>query len=183
MYCFHFNILSITFTHYFTPGFIIHDQNTRQVHAYRSEAAHLKIKLFSIRCYGPHLWNKLPGERIKLPTVGLFKSNLKNFLLDKGINHWTLRFFFYKIIYYCFYKMCSWCLWWLRWLWCAYAKHWTLSGFVPRSTLQVKNLSLFILFILVSFLCFSTFLITYLIFPLLNSHYYCISQITTILIQ
>jgi len=85
MYCFHFNILPITFKHYFTPGLIIHDHYTRQAHAYRSEAAHLKIKLFTIKCYGPHLWNKLPDYLTKLPTVGLFKSKLKNFLLDIGI--------------------------------------------------------------------------------------------------
>ena len=48
---------------------------------YRSPTAHSKVMQFSIKCSGPKLWNPLPQELIQAPTLGLFKEQMKHYLL------------------------------------------------------------------------------------------------------
>src|SRR6218665_3321941 len=37
---------------------------------------------FSVKCSGPKFWNTLPQELIQAPTLSLFKTKTKNFLLS-----------------------------------------------------------------------------------------------------
>jgi len=41
-----------------------------------------KIRQKSIKYHGPFVWNKLPSEIKKSPSVHIFKNTLKQYLLD-----------------------------------------------------------------------------------------------------
>lgn len=82
MYRFHHNLLPPSFKSYFSTGSMFHAYLTRNSGKYRCEAAHLKIKQFSIKCLGPTLWNKLPHELTVSRSIGIFKALLRKILIS-----------------------------------------------------------------------------------------------------
>ena len=66
----------------------IHSHFTRSSSYYRSHYVRINIKLFSIFCTGPTLWNKLPDDLKNLNSLVAFKHLLKNALI---IPPWSIE--------------------------------------------------------------------------------------------
>src|SRR6218665_1884355 len=82
MYCYHSKLLTLNFDNYFCQGISIHKYNTRYSCHYRSYPARTKGMQVSVKCYGPKFWNTLPQELIQAPTLSLFKTRMKHYLLS-----------------------------------------------------------------------------------------------------
>ena len=78
VYCYHYKLLPLNSDKYFCQGIVINKYNrpTRYSCHYGSYPARTKVMLFSVKCYGPKLWNTLQQEFIKAPTPSLFKTKL-----------------------------------------------------------------------------------------------------------
>src|SRR6218665_3729582 len=85
MYCYHYKLFPSNFDNYFCQGISIHKYNTRYSCHYRSYPARTKVMQFSVKCSGPKFWNTFPQELIQAPTLSLFKTKMKHYLLSSQL--------------------------------------------------------------------------------------------------
>jgi len=82
MFRYHHKLLPRTFDGYFCQGIAVHNHFTRTLLHYRTDVAHTRMKLFSIKCSGPMIWNNLPKYITLIPTINMFKKKLKDCLIS-----------------------------------------------------------------------------------------------------
>ena len=82
MYKYERKLLPQVFDGYVLHSYQIHSYNTRSQDNFRSTYARTNTRFFNIKCNGPLVWNTLPVHIRCLPTLQLFKQQLRSFLND-----------------------------------------------------------------------------------------------------
>jgi len=78
------NIIPSLFQSYFIAGSQIHSHNTRNATTLRSTNARTNSRVFSIKFYGPNLWNTIPLDIRLAPNIYLFKIRFKAYLITSS---------------------------------------------------------------------------------------------------
>jgi len=78
------NILPSLFHSYFIAGSQIHSHDTRNATSLRATYARTNSRVFSIKFYGPKLWNTIPLDIRLAPNIYLFKLRFKAYLITSS---------------------------------------------------------------------------------------------------
>src|SRR3984885_14930417 len=81
MFKLHTNLMPIKFNQWFTKNLDIHSHHTRSSNKYHQISIHTMIRKYSIRIYGPTVWNSLPDYLTNVLTLTSFKKMLKIYLM------------------------------------------------------------------------------------------------------
>jgi len=82
MYRFKHRLLPETFANNFQLNTDVHCYYTRSYNKYHKVYARTKTRQFSISYRGPCVWNSLPIPLTNVPTLGIFKMKLKQYLIE-----------------------------------------------------------------------------------------------------
>ena len=82
MYRFKHKLLPETFANSFLLNTDVHCYYTRSCNKYHKVYARTKTRQFSISYHGPCVWNSLPIPLTNVPTLGIFKMKLKQYLIE-----------------------------------------------------------------------------------------------------
>ena len=81
MYRYLHNLLPPTYQHFFSLNSDIHTHPSRNPYSLYIPFARTNTRLASIRCDGPRKWNDIPLHIRTLPSVHLFKRELRSYIL------------------------------------------------------------------------------------------------------
>ena len=79
------NELTFSFKNYFILNKSTHDHFTRYCDNIHIVGCNSVIRSFSIRVYGPKIWNNIPLDICSAPSIHIFKKKIKLFLLNKYV--------------------------------------------------------------------------------------------------
>jgi hypothetical protein len=61
-----------------------HNHDTRHRSELRIDRCRTKMRQSTVQFQGPKLWNSLPPTILNIPSLGSFKKNVKNFLINSN---------------------------------------------------------------------------------------------------
>jgi len=83
IYRYEHNLLPAIYSHLFLRASEVHSYPTRNSKSYRQPFAHTNTRLFSIRFAGVNVWNSIPLSIRQLPSLYIFKSKLRHYLIQQ----------------------------------------------------------------------------------------------------
>jgi len=86
MYRYDRGLLPPVYKNFFSRTTDLHLHQTRSSNSYYQPYAHTNTRLFSLRCTGTQVWNKIPLSIRLLPSMWSFKRKLRSLILGDTTN-------------------------------------------------------------------------------------------------